>query len=128
MTIPRPDQEQGQYDSAYKEAEEQDERPADITTIYSKFVSPLGLKLQGLFEDAERNRDLSEQRWLKDLRQYRAEYDPEVLAKLHPKRSKAFLGLTRSKTKTITSLQPYHGNSHPIRNNARITVLMSLRS
>lgn len=36
------------------------------------------------------------------MRQYRGEYDADVISKLHPKRSKAFLSLTRSKTKTIT--------------------------
>lgn len=95
--------EKQQFDSAFKEAEKADEKSADVTVIYSKFVSPLGQKLEGLFTEAEGQRNLIEDRWLKDLRQYRGEYDPEVLAKLHPKRSKAFLSLTRSKVKTVTS-------------------------
>ena len=91
-----------EYQTAYDQNDKVDKKP-DITTVYSKFVSPLGQKLEGLFTYAEGQRNLIEERWLKDLRQYRGEYDAEVISKLHPKRSKAFLSLTRSKTKTITS-------------------------
>ena len=92
-----------EYQTAYDQTDQADKKPADITTVYSKFVSPLGQKLEGLFTIAEGQRQLIEERWLKDLRQYRGEYDADVISKLHPKRSKAFLSLTRSKTKTITS-------------------------
>jgi hypothetical protein len=54
-----------------------------------------------LFGEAERDRLSIEERWLKDLRQFKAEYDPEVKAALHPKRSKANLSLTRTKIKTV---------------------------
>ena len=72
---------------------------------YTKYRSPLGDELLKLFEEAERDRRDVEQRWLKDLRQYRGEYDPEVKARMHPKRSKAFLSVTRTKTKTLSSRQ-----------------------
>jgi hypothetical protein len=91
------------YDSAFSEALKDEEKTPDVNSIYSEYVSPLGQKLETLFKDAEGQRSLIEQRWLMDLRQVRGEYEPSVLEKLHPKRSKAFLSLTRSKVKTITS-------------------------
>jgi len=94
-------EEQAQYDSGYKEALDAEEKPT--VTQLTLYSSPLGQKLNGMFTTAEGNRSLIEERWLKDLRQCRGEYDPEVLAKLHPKRSKAFLSFTRSKVKTVTS-------------------------
>jgi len=70
---------------------------------YSKHITPLGNEITKWFAEAERDRRDVEQRWLRDLRQYRGEYDPEVKAKMHPKRSKAFLSLTRTKTKTLSA-------------------------
>jgi len=95
-------EEQAQYNKGFDDAMEADKSP-DVNTVYSEYSSPLGQKLNRLFKTAESNRQLVEDRWLKDLRQYRGEYDPEILAKLHPKRSKAFLSFTRSKVKTVTS-------------------------
>jgi len=81
------------------------------------FESPLGKSLRSEFERVMGSRRLTEDRWLKDLRQYRGEYDPEQKAKMHPKRSKAFLSLTRTKVKTITARQtdllfPANGNKN----------------
>ncbi|EMG39144.1 hypothetical protein PCS_00030 [Desulfocurvibacter africanus PCS] len=59
----------------------------------------LGPALRGLFREAEAGRRDTEERWLRDLRQYKGVYDPEVAARLHPRRSKAFLRLTRAKVK-----------------------------
>jgi len=59
----------------------------------------LGAALRGLFREAEAGRRYIEERWLRDLRQYKGVYDPEVAARLHPRRSKAFLRLTRAKVK-----------------------------
>ncbi len=58
-----------------------------------------GPTLRGLFREAEAGRRDVEERWLRDLRQYKGVYDPEVAARLHPRRSKAFLRLTRAKVK-----------------------------
>lgn len=63
----------------------------------------LGTRLLSEFAMAESDRRLTEQRWLKDLRQYRGVYDPEVLAKIGEKRSKAFVRKTRVKIKTVDS-------------------------
>lgn len=93
---------EAQFDRVVK-GEERDTSylEADI----SAFESPLGNDLRSEFLRVQGQRRLQEQRWLKDIRQYRGEYDPEIKAKMHPKRSKAFLSLTRTKVKTITARQ-----------------------
>ena len=63
----------------------------------------LGAALRGLFREAEAGRRDIEERWLRDLRQYKGVYDPEVAARLHPRRSKAFLRLTRAKVKAANA-------------------------
>lgn len=65
--------------------------------------SALGTRLLSEFAQAEGDRRLTEERWLKDLRQYRGVYDPDVLAKIGVNRSKAFVRKTRVKVKTIDS-------------------------
>ena len=65
--------------------------------------SALGTRLLSEFAQAEGDRRLTEERWLKDLRQYRGIYDPDVLAKIGAQRSKAFVRKTRVKVKTIDS-------------------------
>lgn len=59
-----------------------------------------GARLQSLFHETEQNRQEVEQEWLKDLRQYKGQYEPDVLAKISKKRSRAFIRLTRTKVKT----------------------------
>jgi len=55
------------------------------------------------FQEAEVARKDIEQRWLKDLRQYRGQYDPEVLSRIGKNRSKAYIRITRNKVKTVDS-------------------------
>lgn len=74
----------------------------EITDL-SKFQSPLGRLLQRRFEEAERDRRGIEQEWIRDLRQFKGQYDPEILSQMHPKRSKAYLSVTRTKVKTISA-------------------------
>lgn len=66
-------------------------------------VTALGRKLVALFEDYARNRVPLENEWLKDLRQYVGQYEPEVLQELTARKgfSKAFIRLTRTKVKTL---------------------------
>lgn len=64
-------------------------------------MSVLGLKLRGYFDEAAKKRIDFEQRWLRDLRQYKGIYDPDVLAKIDPKRSRAFIRETRTKVRTL---------------------------
>ena len=77
----------------------------------------LALKIKSRFREAETARKEIEARWLKDLRQYRGQYDPEVLQRIHPNRSKAFIRITRTKVKTVDSrlvdlLFPANGDSN----------------
>ena len=66
-------------------------------------VDALGAVLLAEFAQAELDRRQTEERWLKDLRQYKGQYDPDVLAKIGPNRSRAFVRKTRVKIKTIDS-------------------------
>jgi hypothetical protein len=66
-------------------------------------LDALGTELLAEFARAELDRRLTEERWLQDLRQYRGKYDPEVLAAIGAKRSKAFVRKTRVKVKTVDS-------------------------
>lgn len=88
-----------------------DEYTQAATAVFTAEASPqgfevlsaLGVKLLFEFAQAENDRRETEQRWLQDLRQYRGQYDPEVLAKIGPNRSKAFVRKTRVKVKTVDS-------------------------
>lgn len=66
-------------------------------------LAALGPKLLAEFATAESDRRATEERWIKDLRQYKGQYDPEVLAAIGPVRSKAFVRKTRVKVKTVDS-------------------------
>lgn len=70
---------------------------------YTKYMTPLALTLKGLFNEYEIDRRELEERWLQDLRQWRGEYDPAVLKNFHPKRSKAFLSITRTKVNAVSA-------------------------
>ncbi len=63
----------------------------------------LGNVLIGEFRKAVNDRRDTENRWLKDLRQYKGQYDPEVAARIDKNRSKAFLRKTRVKVKTVNA-------------------------
>lgn len=84
-----------QYALAAKEAYSQDDQQAAILS--------LGPRLLMEFAEAEKARRMTEERWLRDLRQYRGQYDPEVLALIGPKRSRTFVRKTRVKIKTADS-------------------------
>lgn len=66
-------------------------------------LEAIGVTLLNEFSRAEADRLLTEQRWLRDLRQYKGQYDPEVEAAIGPNRSKAFVRKTRVKVKTADS-------------------------
>lgn len=66
-------------------------------------VDALGPRLLAEFSQAELDRRQTEERWLKDLRQYKGQYDPDVIALIGPHRSKAFVRKTRVKIKTTDS-------------------------
>lgn len=60
-------------------------------------LANLGARLDALYTEYKDARAYIEDEWLKDLRQYNGQYEPEVLAKLADNRSKVFVGLTRTK-------------------------------
>jgi hypothetical protein len=93
------------YNTAFDEIGKAESEGKEIDELreLDQYRTQLGADLLSTFHEYEVDRRLTEERWIKDLRQYRGEYDPEVLAKLHPKRSKAFLSLTRTKTKTVSA-------------------------
>lgn len=53
------------------------------------------------FEQSEKERRAYEDRWLRDLRQYKGQYDDSTLNRLGDKRSKAFVKYTRKKCKSV---------------------------
>ena len=57
----------------------------------------LGQRLSGLFKQYEGDRKAAEDRWLRNLRQFRGIYDPEILAMIPKNCSKAYPKLTRWK-------------------------------
>lgn len=63
----------------------------------------LGQTVLSEFNQAEQDRRPTEERWLKDLRQFKGQYDPEVLQAIGPDRSHAFVRKTRVKVKTVDS-------------------------
>lgn len=66
-------------------------------------LDSLGATLVGEFAQAKMDRKSTEERWLKDLRQYRGVYDPEEEALMGPNRSRAYMRKTRVKVKTVDS-------------------------
>lgn len=76
---------------------------ADRPTAQAAKLEALGTKLIMEFAQAEADRLLTEQRWLRDLRQYKGQYDPEVDAMIGKNRSKSFVRKTRVKVKTADS-------------------------
>jgi hypothetical protein len=70
---------------------------------HSLSTAALGPILINEFKQAELERRETELRWLEDLRQYRGQYNPDVLAQIGPNRSKVFVRKTRVKVKTVNS-------------------------
>ena len=68
-------------------------------------LDPLAQIVRSKYDEVKAQRSELEQGWLNDIRQYRGIYSPDVMQKMHPKRSKAFIRLTRTKVKTVDSRQ-----------------------
>lgn len=84
-----------QYEQAAAEVFSTDQPAADIDALGTRFVAE--------FAKAELDRRQTEERWLKDLRQYRGQYDPNVISAIGAHRSKVFVRKTRVKIKTTDS-------------------------
>lgn len=82
-----------------------DDRPAPFEEEGDDSVAmaSLGARLQTMFKEFEDARDTIEDEWLRDLRQYNAQYERDVLEKLDPNRSRVFVGLTRTKVMSAYS-------------------------
>jgi hypothetical protein len=63
----------------------------------------LGSKLRTQFNRVRGERIEVEDRWLRDLRQYKGVYDPEEVARMDIKRSRTFTRMTRIKVKSADS-------------------------
>lgn len=81
-------------------------------------VESLGAQLRDQFQEFKDARKTTEDEWLKDLRQFNAIYEPDVLARLEESgaRSKVFVGLTRTKVMAaysrIIDLLFQHGDAY----------------
>lgn len=82
-----------------------DDRPAPFEEEGEESVSmaSLGARLQTMFKEFEDARDNIEDEWLRDLRQYNAQYERDVLERLDPNRSRVYIGLTRTKVMSAYS-------------------------
>lgn len=87
-----------EYDQAAKAAFSRD--GGDDAGMVAGALGPL---LIAEFRQAEQERQETELRWLADLRQYRGQYDPDVLTSIGPNRSRVFVRKTRVKVKTVNS-------------------------
>lgn len=82
-----------------------DDRPAPFEEEGDDSVAmaSLGARLQTMFKEFEDARDTIEDEWLRDLRQYNAQYERDVLERLDPNRSRVYIGLTRTKVMSAYS-------------------------
>jgi hypothetical protein len=81
------------------EAEVIDFDPEDLDGTQESDIANLGARLASVFQEYKDARKETENEWLKDLRQYNGQYEPEILSRLNESgaRSKVFVGLTRTK-------------------------------
>lgn len=90
------------FDTVFREAvAAATPRPADED--YTVYITPLANQLRTMFGEYEVDRREQEDKWLQDIRQWRGEYDPETNKRFHPKRSKAFLSITKTKVNAVTA-------------------------
>jgi len=96
--------EQSEYDKTFNQIKDEDptdpDAKSDMSASMQIYESDIATQLNTEWEEAERAKIFDEDRHLRALRQYRGQYDPEILSKIHPNRSKANIRLTRTKVKT----------------------------
>lgn len=76
---------------------------APVKQIDGKVLAGLGQEYRKLFENYARDRKLTEEKWLRNLRQYLGVYDPDIERALAPNSSKAYPRLTRVKCVSMVS-------------------------
>lgn len=74
---------------------------APVRQIDPEVMRRVAAELLGRFEDFKRDRQVLEQQWLRNLRQYRGIYDPEDRKKIPQDRSLAYPRITRVKCLSI---------------------------
>jgi hypothetical protein len=79
------------------------EAPAPVRRIDKQVLRQLGLDLKRLFERYAQDRQLQEQKFLRNLRQYLGIYDPEVERQLPINGSRAYPRITRVKCVSMLS-------------------------
>ena len=76
---------------------------APVRVIKAEDLRALGDKLGPLFQQYASDRRLAELRWMRNLRQYLGQYDPEIDKELSPNRSRAYPRVTRVKCISVLS-------------------------
>jgi hypothetical protein len=79
------------------------QQPAPVKKIDKQVLRQLGLDLKRLFERYAQDRQLQEQKFLRNLRQYLGIYDPEVERQLPVNGSRAYPRITRVKCISMLS-------------------------
>lgn len=97
MILTKEDAEQREYELAAEHALSSDSDAQESSTVN---INSLGLTMLSEFAEAEAAKRATEERFIKDLRQFKGIYDPEVLKYIGAERSKAFFKATRVKVKT----------------------------
>jgi len=96
--------EQSEYDKTFDQIKDEPrtdpDAKSDMSASMQIYESDIATTLDQEWQAAERAKTFDEDRHLRALRQYRGQYDPEILRKIHPNRSKANIRLTRTKVKT----------------------------
>jgi hypothetical protein len=77
--------------------------PSPVKAIDGNTLRMLGQELNKLFSQYASDRQLTELKYLQNLRQYLGIYDPEIESQLAPQRSRAYPRLTRVKCISVLS-------------------------
>jgi len=70
---------------------------AESPVLDEQKLDALGRMLSSRFEQYEKDRKALEEQWMKNLRQFRGVYDPEIQSKIAPGQSRAYPKITRQK-------------------------------
>lgn len=70
---------------------------AEALVLDERRLEMLGASLASRFVEYENDRKTKEEQWMKNLRQFRGIYDPEIESKIGPGQSKAYPKITRQK-------------------------------
>src|SRR5262245_15966960 len=74
-----------------------DENQVVVPTLNEEQTRSLGIRLGSNFETYKKDRLETEYQWLRNLRQFRGIYDPEILTRIASDQSKAYPKVTRTK-------------------------------